>query len=205
MPALPAAFQGLHTDEIEREWIYDRGAGVCFIGWNSMTNDEKLRTFNVRQQDFSTAAGIISTSTAVMCNIPFLGKRQCFVLDESPPAISVKCDCDYHGITFSYSKKNGPTIALPNGTEVYLDDSHSVPYLHGYCNSDDTGRSRGGKRTETSAMPGTADFVCPPCGQVPWPGAQASITTTVTPAMAAKSNGDEDNAWSVPPPSPHIW
>ena len=52
-------------------------------------------------------------------------------------------------------------------------------------------------------MPCTADLVCTPCGQVPWPGTEASIPPTVTPTMVAKVNGGEDETWSVPPPSPH--
>ena len=69
MPALSAAFKGLHTDEIEREWIYDTGAGMCFIGWDYMTDDEKSRTFEVASQNIMTAAGLTSTSTAVMCKV----------------------------------------------------------------------------------------------------------------------------------------
>ena len=30
---MSVAMHGLHTDEIEREWIYDTCAAVCLIGW----------------------------------------------------------------------------------------------------------------------------------------------------------------------------
>ena len=75
MPASSAAFPGLHTDEIEREWIYDTGAALCFIGWESMTDDEKSRTFKVAPQSVVAAAVDTSTSTAVMCYVPEFGKR----------------------------------------------------------------------------------------------------------------------------------
>ena len=32
LPAAAAVLDGLTTDEIEREWIYDTGAAACFIG-----------------------------------------------------------------------------------------------------------------------------------------------------------------------------
>ena len=38
MLALSAAWQGLPTDELEREWIYDTGAAKCMIGWDFLTN-----------------------------------------------------------------------------------------------------------------------------------------------------------------------
>ena len=57
---------------------------------------------------------------------------------------------------------------------------------------------------ETLAMPSTAGLECAPCGQVPWPGTEASIKPTETPETAKKiDDDDEDTAWSVPPPSPH--
>ena len=35
------ALQGFHTDELERDWIYDTGAGACFLGWEVLTDHEK--------------------------------------------------------------------------------------------------------------------------------------------------------------------
>ena len=55
LPALAASWQGLHTDELEREWIYDTGAAMCFIGWEHLTEDEKSRTFQIAPQYFTTA------------------------------------------------------------------------------------------------------------------------------------------------------
>ena len=34
------ARQGLHTDEIDRDWIYDTGAATCLIGTELLTNEE---------------------------------------------------------------------------------------------------------------------------------------------------------------------
>ena len=41
-------------------------------------------------------------------------------------------------------------------------------------------------------MPSTAGLLCSPCGQVPWPGTEASIKPTETPETATKIDGDED-------------
>ena len=60
----------LHTDEIERQWVYDTGAAWCFIGWNFLTEEEKLRTYEVDEITFTTGNGLYTTSTAVMCNVP---------------------------------------------------------------------------------------------------------------------------------------
>ena len=35
------ALQGLRTDEIDRDWIYDTGAGTCFMGIENLTSAEK--------------------------------------------------------------------------------------------------------------------------------------------------------------------
>ncbi len=84
-----AAHAGLHTDEIDREWIYDTGAATCCIGWGELTADEKSRTYSIPTQKFITANGPSSCSLAVDCNIPFLGIRQVQILKDCPPAISV--------------------------------------------------------------------------------------------------------------------
>ena len=121
LPAMSAA-RAPHTDEIEREWIYDTGAAQCMIGWNFLTDDEKLRTFKTTPQSFVTAGGKTTSSTAVMCHVPFLGPRQCRVLTDCPPAISVRSEVMNYGVVFSYTRESGPSIALPDGTKVYLDD-----------------------------------------------------------------------------------
>jgi hypothetical protein len=54
LPAASAA-AGFHTDEYEREWIYDSGAASCMVGWDHLTNEEKSRTFQVPEQGFITA------------------------------------------------------------------------------------------------------------------------------------------------------
>ena len=38
-----AALRGLHTDEIDRTWIYDTGAGACFLGYAHLTANERKR------------------------------------------------------------------------------------------------------------------------------------------------------------------
>ena len=190
-----AAIRGLHTDEIERTWIYDTGAGTCFIGYDWLTDDEKRRTFSIAPQTFSTAAGLSSTSTAVMCNVPYLGQRLVHVLKDSPPAISVKQDVMDHGVTFSYSRESGPSVSLPDGTIVYLDDSQHVPYLNGHCKSDNAWRPR--KGTETSKIQSASAFMCSPCGPAPWSGAAAGIAKTPAPLMAENPTGPDLEPWSA--------
>ena len=77
--AAPAASRGLHTDQIATEWIYDTGAAHWFLGWEYLTDDEKRSTFQCDPQSCATGGGMISTSTAVMCNVPFLGQSLCHV------------------------------------------------------------------------------------------------------------------------------
>jgi len=113
-----AATQGYHTDELERDWIYDSGAACCFIGWDELTSNEKSQTFKCAGANFTRAGGIVTTTTAVMCNVPYIGKRFCYVLKDSPPAISVIRDVMDYGITFSYGRESGPTVSLQDGTTV---------------------------------------------------------------------------------------
>ena len=37
------ALKDLHTDELEREWIYDTGAATCLIGYDLLTANEAQR------------------------------------------------------------------------------------------------------------------------------------------------------------------
>ena len=104
-----------------------------------------------------------------------------------------------HGVIFSFTRDKGPTIALPNGTEVYLGIDMNVPILDGYCNSDVKQRPPR-KRTETSAMSGTADLLCPPCGQGSWPGTTGYINSTVLPEQAVMDNDVKDTNRSKDPP-----
>ena len=77
-----AALQGFHTEELDRDWIYDTGAGTCFIGWDFLTDHEKRNVFQHYPLTFETAGGTQRTSTAVMCNVPYIGKRPCYVLKD---------------------------------------------------------------------------------------------------------------------------
>ena len=150
-------------------------------------------------QSCETAAGTTVSSTAVMCHVPFLGLRQCIVLDDCPPAISAMSDVMGHGVIFSYTREGGPSIALPDGTKVYLDNSRYVPELHGYCKSDTQSKPRG-KRTGTLMMSGTADPLCLPCGQDPCPWPEGNVNTTVTPQEATKFDSGMCTTRSNDPP-----
>ena len=111
--AAPAAVDGRSTYEIEREWIYDTGAAQTFMGWDMLTDDEKTPTFQVPNLNFATAGGKLCNSTGVICNIPDFGKRQVRVLDESPPAISVRREILDHDVVFTYTRESGPIISAP--------------------------------------------------------------------------------------------
>jgi hypothetical protein len=125
---------------------------------------------------------------------PFLGKRICYVLKDSPPAISVQQDVTDHDISFSYNRKDGPSATMPDGTVVYLDASRYVPTLNGYCKTCKTGPSKG---TETSKMWNNAAYVCSPCGQSETAGTAADIAPTLAPPMAAKNlEASVNNSWS---------
>ena len=114
---------------------------------------------------------------------------------DSPPAISVKQDVMDHGVTFSYSRESGPSVSLPDGTIVYLDDSQQVPYLNGHCKSDNAWRPR--KGTETSKIQSASAFMCSPCGPAPWSGAAAGIAKTPAPLMAENPTGPDLEPWSA--------
>ena len=142
LPAASAVMDGLTTEEIEREWIYDTGAACAFIGWDHLTDQEKKRTYKVDNIDVTTAGGLRACDTAVMCNIPYLGKRQVRVLKDCPPAISVRREVLDHNVTFNYTRENGPILSLGDGTRVYLwnDEWRHVPVLNGYCATGSTGK-----------------------------------------------------------------
>ena len=131
-----ATLDGLHTDEIDREWIYDTGAATCCIGWDLLTADEKSRVYSITPMTFTTANGLNVCSQAVDCNIPFLGKRQVHVLKGSPAAISATESVMHYGITLTYNRDTGASVTLPDGTVVYLEERSRVPMLDGHCRTE---------------------------------------------------------------------
>ena len=138
----------------------------------------------------------------MMCNVPYLGYRQCDVLPGCPPALSVRQEVDDHGVIFSYTHKDGPKITLRNGTEIYLEHANrSVPVISGYSKSKAQPNSRN-QRTETLPTQDTAAYTCLPCGQVPWPGTQARVTAMNTPTKAVGTTGSTDAPRSGGPSSP---
>ena len=54
-PCAAAGQQGLHTDEIDRDWTYDTGAATCFICRNLLTDKERRSIFKIPAQKFATA------------------------------------------------------------------------------------------------------------------------------------------------------
>ena len=140
-PALTATVerQDLDKDEHNRLWIYDTGAGTCMIGKKHLTAIERKRVYQCSPQSFVTGAGLTTTDQAVQCKVPYLGTRECYVLSDCPPLISVKEDVTEFGNVFVYSKETGPRVHLSDGTTVYLDDSQfSCPQLSGYSSAGGT-------------------------------------------------------------------
>ena len=203
--AASAYYKGLHTDEIEREWVYDTGAAHCYIGYDSLTEEEKRRCWKIDPIRYVTGAGTVTLSLAVICNVPFLGPRLCHVSNEdSPPLISVKNEIHERGVIVKYSRESGPTATLADGTTVYLtgDNHHHCPVLSGYSKTESMQQSAK-KRTETSPMLCAADLKRTSVGQAPWPGTEEHIIATVMPTTAAQHKDGEDTSWSIPLPPPH--
>ena len=98
----------LTTDEHERTWIYDSGAARCMIGQDHLTEDERKRVYSIPIETYTTAAGLIYIDKAVICNVPYFGKRVCYIAKTCPPVISVKEDVDHYGNVFIYDSRYGP-------------------------------------------------------------------------------------------------
>ncbi len=82
------ALKDLHTEELERKWIYDTGAVICLIGYNLLTANEKRRIFKIAPRKVTTACGVHTRTDAVMCNVLYIGERFVYVM-EDPPLLSV--------------------------------------------------------------------------------------------------------------------
>ena len=146
----------------QRRWIYDTGCSASSIGRAQLTKAEKARTFSVAEMIYNTACGQTVITTAVECDIPFLGRRQCYVLDDSVPLVSASEDIINNGHVFIYTGETGPYVQLSDGTTVYLHSDNNVFEIDSHCRS--TRLRIGGESTETLPVPDTADsFVCQPC------------------------------------------
>ena len=70
----------LSTDEADRVWIYDTGAGTCFISEEHLTAKEGMSIFKVAPMTMKSATGNALTDRGVVCNVPYTGKRQCRIM-----------------------------------------------------------------------------------------------------------------------------
>ena len=73
-PSAAVALKGLHAGEIDRTWIYDTGAGACFIGCEYLTASERKRTFNAQPSTFITLAGELAQIQRLCVTFPTLVK-----------------------------------------------------------------------------------------------------------------------------------
>ena len=83
-PRVAVALPALCDDEYGRAWIYDTGCHAAAIGRAHLTAAERKRVFRCEPKVCITAAGPTSTSQAVKCYVPYLGKRRCYVLEDCP-------------------------------------------------------------------------------------------------------------------------
>ena len=174
------AFVALEQGEHGRCWIYDTGCSKTSVGFNHLTPSERKRIFTVDPYVCVTAAGTTTTTKAVWCNVPYLGKRRCYVMSDCPPLLSVNDEVEDHGAVFLWDRKDGARATLADGTTVYLPTSRTnVPELDGYVTAD------ANQWTETPELDGAANLSlqCQPCEQplLPPPG------LNVEAAMARKA------------------
>ena len=82
LPVMAASAKRHHlsADEADREWIYDTGAGQCFIGEEYLTDRERRSTFKTAPITFYSATGTEDTDRAVMCNVLYIGRRFCRIM-----------------------------------------------------------------------------------------------------------------------------
>ena len=153
-----AAHAGLHTDEIDREWIYDTGAATCCIGWDELTADKKRAPTVLHHKSSLQEMGHMYVHWLWIATSPSLAFAQVFIMKDCPLAISVTDDVNTHGVTFRYDRATVCSVSLPDGTVVYLDDSQRVPLLSGHCKSENAWRPK--KQTEKSKTSSKAAFTC---------------------------------------------
>ena len=179
-----ATIMAMSKVEHGRQWIYDTGCHATSIGLKHLTSEEQKRIFSVETKGSITASGTIWTSKAVLCDVPFLGKRQCYVLPDCPPCISVNEEVDDHGSVFIWTAEDGPVTTLADGTVVYLSTSQIVPIVDGYV------RTNPNERTETSQLEDfSLPMTCQPCDQPPGLCSPGSSPVTALPQMAMEPNG----------------
>ena len=145
-----------------RRWLYDTGCRACAIGRCHLTAHERRRIFQVPLKTHITASGMTSTTEAVMCDIPYLGQRFCYVLEDCPPALSVHEGVEEYGNVLYWDKVHGPSIYTADGRTIQLDTSNQVLELTNDCEvTSDNGEAQG---TETFSMVAADPMVCMPCG-----------------------------------------
>ena len=106
---------------IRRQWTYDTGASRCTIGHEYLSASEIKSIERLPVPiTFFTANGTTQCTQVAQCKVPHLGMRQCYVVPNCSPLVSVGEDVEDYGSIF-YWDANGPVVETADGRTIRLD------------------------------------------------------------------------------------
>jgi len=118
-------------------WLVDTGCGYDLVSREHTTATRRWVRKAVHPRTFQTANGVTTTDKVARMTVDEFGEEVApYILDSTPPVLSVGYRCMNLGYSFIWPKGESPYFLLPNGMVCPLVPTGDVPYLyHGTSHS----------------------------------------------------------------------
>ena len=100
------------------KWIFDTGSGVDLVAKHDVSHAGKHIETAERASVFTTANGSTKATNVCRASMPALSEEIVpYVLDDTPPVLSVGLRCKHYGYEFHWFQHRSPFLVTPDGKE----------------------------------------------------------------------------------------
>ena len=112
------------------QWIADSGSGHDFIATSDVANKKRIRQARV-PMTFFTANGVTHTGLACGDQLTLLGQKIApFVLDGTPPVLSIGAICMKFGYQFQWPAFGASYCVTPGTMVIRFEVDQDIPFLN---------------------------------------------------------------------------
>ena len=112
-------------------WLVDTGCGYDLVSKEHTASIRRWVRKAVHPRTFQTANGVTTTEKVARMTVGEFGEEVApYILDSTPPVLSVGYRCMNLGYSFIWPKGEDPYLLLPNGSICPLVTKGDVPYLY---------------------------------------------------------------------------
>ena len=139
-------------------WLVDTGCGYDLVSKEHTAATRRWVRKAVHPRTFQTANGVTTTDKVARMTVDEFGEEVApYILDSTPPVLSVGYRCMNLGYSLIWPKGEDPYFLLPNGSICPLVTKGDVPYLY-----------HGNSQCQPKTSKKTRCFACI-CQEVPLP------------------------------------